>query len=243
MKAVAIVQARMGSSRLPGKVLRDLCGATVLARVVRRLRGSKLLDGIAVATTTSQSDDPIAEECNRLQVACLRGSEPDVLDRYYQAASSLACETVARITADCPLIDAGVADAVLHQLTDQGADYASNVLVRTYPRGLDVEAFTRPALERAWREAREPHQREHVTPYFYEHPEIFRLASVRGASDHSAHRWTLDVPEDLQLLRAIYLRFDGRDDFTWEQALQLVELEPELAELNSHVLQKPVREG
>ncbi len=121
---------------------------------------------------------------------------------------------------------------------DEHADYASNVLPRTYPRGLDTEVFTSAALERAWREAREPYEREHVTPYLYEHPEIFRLASLSGDVDYSHYRWTLDTREDLDLLRAIYSRFDDRDDFRWQDVIALMEREPELAELNSQVLQK-----
>ena len=122
------------------------------------------------------------------------------------------------------------------------ADYASNVIPRTYPRGLDTEVFTSAALERAWREARDLYEREHVTPYFYEHPKTFRMASVSGAVDYSRYRWTLDTREDLELLRAIYSRFDGRDDFSWQDVIALMEREPELAELNSQVLQKSLRE-
>jgi len=242
MNTVAVIQARMGSSRLPGKVLMDLGGETTLARVVRRLQRSRQVTKIVVATTTESADEVIVEECERLQVSCFRGSEQNVLDRYYQAAHENAAEAVVRVTSDCPVIDPELVDETVEVFRDEHADYASNVFPRTYPRGLDTEVFSFDALDRAWREAREAHQREHVTPYLYEHPQIFKLASLSGAADYSRYRWTLDTREDLELLRAIYSRFDGRDDFSWKEVLRLMESEPELAELNSQVLQKSVRE-
>ena len=242
MNIVAIIQARMGSSRLPGKVSMDLGGETVLGRVVRRLQRSRHISKIVVATTTVPADEVIVAECDRLEVLCFRGSEHDVLDRYYQAARANAADAVVRITSDCPLIDPELVDETVEVFRDEHADYASNVFPRTYPRGLDTEVFSFDALDRAWREAREAHQREHVTPYLYEHPQIFKLASLSGAADYSRYRWTLDTREDLELLRAIYSRFDGRDDFSWQEVLCLMEREPELADLNSQVLQKSVRE-
>ena len=242
MNIVAIIQARMGSSRLPGKVLMDLGGEMVLGRVVRRLQRSRHISKIVVATTTVPADEVIVAECDRLEVLCFRGSEHDVLDRYYQAARANAADAVVRITSDCPLIDPELVDETVEVFGDKHADYASNVFPRTYPRGLDTEVFSFDALDRAWREAREAHQREHVTPYLYEHPQIFKLASLSGAADYSRYRWTLDTLEDLELLRTIYSRFHGRDDFSWQEVLRLMEREPELAELNSQVLQKSVRE-
>ncbi|MGA8493606.1 MAG: glycosyltransferase family protein [Terriglobales bacterium] len=238
MKITAIIQARMGSTRLPGKVLMDLGGETVLARVVSRVRRATLVNEIVVATTDSVADDAIIRECRRLDVASFRGSENDVLDRYYQAARLCAAHTLVRITSDCPLIDAQLVDETIRLFQQQRGDYASDTCPRTYPRGLDVEVFTMTALEQAWCDAREPYQREHVTPYFYEHPELFRLVSQRGRIDYSQYRWTLDTAEDLELLRAIYARFGNKDDFSWSEALQVLEREPELAELNSHVNQK-----
>jgi spore coat polysaccharide biosynthesis protein SpsF len=238
MKTTAIVQARVGSSRLPGKVLMDLGGETVLARVVGRLRHATLLDDIMVATTRSAVDDAIVSECQRLAVSCFRGSEEDVLDRYYQAAQVCRADVLVRITSDCPLIDPGLVDETISVFYDQQADYASNTITHTYPRGLDTEVFSRAPLGRAWVEARKSYEREHVTPYFYEHPELFRIASTRGRTDNSQFRWTLDTPEDLQLIRTIYSRFGNKDDFGWLEAIALMENEPELAELNSHILQK-----
>jgi spore coat polysaccharide biosynthesis protein SpsF len=242
MITLAIIQARMGSNRLPGKVLMDLGGQTVLARVVRRLERSQQIGKVVVATTSAPADDEIVNECERLQVSCFRGSEDDVLDRYYQAARSYPADAVVRITSDCPLIDPQVVDETIRVFREEHADYASNVFPRTYPRGLDAEVFTSAALEHAWREARESYEREHVTPYLYEHPKTFRLASTTGDVDHSHYRWTLDTPGDLELLRAIYSRFDSCDDFDWQDVIALMEREPELAALNSQVLQKSLRE-
>ncbi len=241
MKTLAIVQARMGSSRLPGKVLMDLGGETALARVVHRLRRATLVQEIVVATSTSAADDAIVAECERLQVPCFRASEHDVLDRYYRCTEAWGASSVVRITADCPVIDPEVVDFTIRSFFESSCDYASNALVATYPRGLDVEVFTAAALERAWSHTHQPYEREHVTPYFYEHPELFRLLSVTADADYSHHRWTLDTVEDLQLLRAIYDRLGGgRNDFGWREVLHIVQQEPQLAMLNSHVVQKAV---
>jgi spore coat polysaccharide biosynthesis protein SpsF len=241
MNTVAILQARMGSTRLPGKVLMDLGGETVLARVVRRLRRAKLIDELVVATSDSRIDDAIVRECHRLDVPTFRGSEGDVLDRYYQAARLCTADTVVRITSDCPVIDPQLVDETIRAFQQQHADYASNALSRTYPRGLDTEVLTTVALERAWNDAHKPYEREHVTPYLYEHPELFRLVSQCGQIDYSQYRWTLDTPQDLELLRAIYARFSNQDNFGWGEVIQLVEREPELAELNSGVIQKTLQ--
>jgi spore coat polysaccharide biosynthesis protein SpsF len=241
MKVVVIIQARMGSTRLPGKVLMDLGRETVLARVVRRLRRATLVDTILVATSGSGMDDAIDQECQRLEIPTFRGSENDVLDRYYQAARASAADVVVRITSDCPLIDPQLVDETIGAFQGQHADYASNALSRSYPRGLDTEVFTMPALEQASRDAHQPYEREHVTPYLYEHPELFRLVSHSGQADYSQYRWTLDTAEDLELLRAIYSQFSNLDNFGWREVIQLMEREPELAELNSGVAQKTLQ--
>jgi spore coat polysaccharide biosynthesis protein SpsF len=238
MKIVAIIQARMGSTRLPGKVLMDLGRETVLARVLGRLRRAIMIDEIVVATTDSAADDAIIRECQRLEVSCFRGSEHDVLDRYYQAARMFAAEIVVRITSDCPVIDPDLVDETVRAFQLRCGDYCSNSFPRTYPRGLDTEVFTMNALERAWCHAYAPYEREHVTPYLYQHPELFRVVSHHGQTEYSKYRWTLDTEEDLELLRAIYARFGDKDDFSWREVIQLMEREPELAELNSHVIQK-----
>jgi spore coat polysaccharide biosynthesis protein SpsF len=243
VRIVAIIQARMGSARLPGKVLKDLEGETVLARVVNRTRRATLLNEVVVATSMLPADDVIVKECGRLKVACFRGDEADVLDRYYRAAQKFAAEAIVRITADCPLIDPELIDATIRSGLDQKADYATNSLVLTYPRGLDVEMFTADALERAWRAASEEYQRIHVTPYLYENPKLFKVISIADQTDHSQYRWTLDTTEDLEMIRAVYQHFGNRDIVHWNEVLDLMEHQPELALLNSHVRQKSPREG
>jgi spore coat polysaccharide biosynthesis protein SpsF len=240
MRVVAIIQARMGSTRLPGKVLKDLAGATVLERVVSRLRRCRLVSEVVVATSTEPADDVILNECQRLGTDAFRGSEQDVLDRYYRAAQQAGAEVVVRITSDCPLIDPEVSDKTIQRFLAERPDYASNALERTYPRGLDTEVMTFAALECAWTEARQAYQREHVTPFLYQHPERFEILSVKGDHDYSQYRWTLDTPEDLEFLRAVYTRGVDRQDLTWHDVLNIVEREPELAEINRHVVQKTI---
>jgi spore coat polysaccharide biosynthesis protein SpsF len=242
VKTVAIIQARMGSARLPGKVLLDLGGDTVLAHVFHRVERANLVGRVVVATTDDPRDDAIVVECQRLGGKYFRGSESDVLDRYYRCARREEAETVVRITSDCPLIDPDVIDATIRVFLEEHADYASNVVPRRFPRGLDTEIFTMAALEQAWRNATEPHQREHVTPYFYEHPQMFRISSFANDRDYSEHRWTLDTPEDLELLRAIYQAFEPQENFSWREALSLMARQPELHNLNSQVAQKSVHD-
>jgi spore coat polysaccharide biosynthesis protein SpsF len=243
MKVAAIIQARMSSTRLPGKVLMDLGGETVLARVVRRLRRATLVEEIVVATTDSEADHAIVRECERLSVRVFRGEENDVLDRYYHAAQWIDAKAIVRITSDCPLIDPEITDNTIRSFLEQRPDYASNALQRTYPRGLDTEVMTWDALARAWREARLSYQRAHVTPYIYENPELFDILPVEGGADYSSCRWTLDRAEDLAFIRAVYDRLDNDDSFSWRDVLALLEREPELVELNRDVMQKALQEG
>lgn len=242
MSVVAIIQARTGSTRLPGKVLQDLAGDTMLSRVVRRTRRARRLDEVVIATTTSEQDDPVVAECRRLDVRWFRGSEEDVLDRYFQAAEAARAELVVRVTSDCPLIDPSLIDRVVSAFQAERPDYASNFLERTYPRGLDNEAVTFECLGRAWCEAERAYQRVHVTPYFYENPGMFRLLAVSHDRDLSDRRWTVDTEDDMRFARAIYERFGGDDQFTWCEVLQLLEAEPDLSEINGHVCQKALRD-
>ncbi len=237
MKTIAIIQARIGSTRLPGKVLKSLAGDTVLGHVVRRVHEAKRLDGLCIATTDSPADEPIVSESARLGVSCWRGSEQDVLDRYFGAARASGAEVIVRVTSDCPLFDGALLDEMLAAFhATPGFDYLSNVQARRFPRGLDAEIFTFTALTRAHREATRQHEREHVTPYFYQHPEVFRLYSFVGKEDWSAHRWTLDTPEDWQFVEAVYAALGAR--FTTVDVLNLLKARPELAKLNAHVEQK-----
>jgi spore coat polysaccharide biosynthesis protein SpsF len=243
MKVAAIIQARMGSTRLPGKVLKDLGGESVLARVVGRVSRAKLVDEVVVATTHLPEDDVIVSECRRLGVRFFRGEVRDVLDRYFRAAQEVMAEAIVRITSDCPLIEPEITDKTIQAFIDQRPDYASNVLQRTYPRGLDTEIMTSDALARSHREAKAPYEREHVTPYIYENPGVFTLLSVKGEKDFSSHRWTVDEPEDLLFLRAVYEAMNNRDYFSWLDVLSLLERDPSLVELNRHVMQKTLHQS
>jgi spore coat polysaccharide biosynthesis protein SpsF len=242
MKISAIVQARMGSTRLPGKVLMDLGGQTVLARVLRRLGRASRIHEVVVATTCGAGDDAIAQECDRLHVSCFRGSQGDVLDRYLRAAEKFRSDLIVRITADCPVIDPEVVDEVVAACITRRVDLSCNDVPGTFPRGLDVEAFTLNTLHRIHQMADQAYQREHVTSLVYERPDIFRTYLVKGNRDLNHLRWTVDAPEDLQLIRVIYARFGNRDDFGWREALELVDCHPELAEINAHIAQKPATE-
>jgi len=243
MSVIAIIQARMGSTRLPGKVLMDIFGASMLSRVVNRSKQAKLLSQIVVATSHKSTDDAVVREADRLGVLSFRGSENDVLDRYYKAAQSFDADVVVRITSDCPLIDPTIIDKVIAAFLDSNPDYASNALVRTYPRGLDVEAFTLSALTKAWQQASKPYERIHVTPYIYENPTIFKLLSVSDSHDYSNYRWTVDTPEDLEFVRRIYERLENKISFSWYDVLTLCEKDPTLKKINSHIEQKKTAFG
>jgi spore coat polysaccharide biosynthesis protein SpsF len=236
MKTVAIVQARMGSSRLPGKVLADLAGDTMLARVVARLRAAWSLDAIVIATTTHATDDGIVREAERLGVGVYRGSETDVLSRYLGAARTYDAGAIVRVTSDCPLLDPGVVDEVVAAL-DGAADYASNTHTRTYPRGLDTEALHRDTLERIGRLGTSAAAREHVTAFVMEQPALFRIRQVQAATDDSDLRWTVDTPEDLAMVRSLYDMF-GSDVTPYRELVAAIRKQPALA-VNAHVQQKP----
>jgi spore coat polysaccharide biosynthesis protein SpsF len=241
-RVAAIIQARVGSSRLPGKVLLDLAGEPMLVPVVNRVRRARSIDEVIVATTTEPADEALATLCTAQGWTCFRGSQDDVLDRYYQAASEIGADLVVRITSDCPLIEPEIIDRVVCELLDRQppADYACNVLpVRTYPRGLDVEAFWFETLKVMWTEDHNPAWREHVTQYLHHHPERFIIHGVQNENDLSAMRWTVDTPEDYELVRRIYEAF-GHDRFSWHEVLALLQENPQWQEANRHVSQKVV---
>jgi spore coat polysaccharide biosynthesis protein SpsF len=242
MNILAIVQARMGSTRLPGKILRDLAGEPMLARVINRVRRCRTLTGVVVATTTEPRDDTLGELCARRSWPCVRGSEEDVLDRYYQAARQNRADVVVRITADCPLIDPAVVDRVVTEFLDRrpAVQYACNFLARrTFPRGLDAEVFGFDVLEQMWREDDNPAWREHVTEYLLHHPERFAVHGVLHDCDLSHLRWTVDTPEDLEFVGRVYRHF-GHDRFTWGEVVTLLEAHPDWRDINRHVEQKVV---
>lgn len=234
MKTVAIIQARMGSTRLPGKVLQDLGGRPVLGRVVERAKRAQRLDAVTVATSTAAADDVVSAWCGESRVPCFRGSEADVLDRYAGAAREFGAGVVVRLTGDCPLIDPDVVDMVVAAYFAQPCDYAANVIEPTFPDGLDTEVFSRATLERAAAEAQLPSEREHVTPYIRNHPELFRLVSVRGERDLSAMRWTVDEPRDLEVARLIYGVL-GDAEFGLQELLALYDADPRLRAVNTDI--------
>ena len=242
MNLVAIIQARVGSTRLPAKVLKDIAGKPMLARVVERVQRATLPQLVVVATSSLAGDDAVAELVHAHKIPVFRGNELDVLDRYYRAALEYEAEIVVRITADCPLIDPELIDRVIEAFLEARPDYAANSLVRTYPRGLDVEVASMESLETAWREARAPYERTHVMPYLYQHSDRFRCLNVPGNTDNSDHRWTVDIGADLEFVRAVYARLGPSRDFNWLDVLALLEREPELVSINRDVLQKTLEE-
>lgn len=253
-RVIAIIQGRMSSSRLPGKILADILGQPMLQRVFLRTSRAATVTEAIFATTTDASDDPVAKYCEFSGIPFTRGNLYDVLDRYYQAARQAKADVVVRITADCPMIDPALIEEAVHMLLEGGYDFAANRLPppfhRTYPIGLDVEVCTFTALEKAWREASETFHREHVMPYIYEGVELntvnrklengisprgYRIALINHTTDFGEYRWTVDTPEDLEFVRQVYNRFEGRDDFTWLEVLDLLHRESDLMEINAGV--------
>jgi spore coat polysaccharide biosynthesis protein SpsF len=213
---LTVIQARTGSSRLPGKVLLPLGGRTALACQLGRVRAARLAGEVIVATTTDRADDPIVAEAARLGLAVFRGHPTDLLDRHYQAARRFGASHVVKIPSDCPLIDPEVIDRVIGWYLEQAPDldFASNLHPASYPDGNDVEIMRHSALEAAWHEATRPHQREHTTPFIWEHPERFRLGNVlwAGGRDLSeSHRYVLDYCEDYEVIREIDAALTGSD--------------------------------
>jgi spore coat polysaccharide biosynthesis protein SpsF len=247
----------MGSSRLPGKVLLDIAGKTMIQHVIERTRRARTLNTIALATTVDASDDPITAFAISLGVPFTRGSLHDVLDRYYRAARAHNADIIVRITADCPAIDPLLIDQVVETLLEGGYDFVANRLpppfARTFPIGLDVEACTFAALEEAWMKADQPFQHEHVMPFIYEgvtlntenptlhtglSPRGFKIALLHHQPDYGSLRWTVDTPEDLELMRKIFDTLEDKIGFTWYDLLAIVQKHPELAQINAQVRHK-----
>jgi len=243
---VAIVQARMNSSRLPGKVLMPIAGYPMLNWVVERASMSQLTDAVWVATTTDPSDDAIVDYCTTHDYPVYRGSEQDVLDRFYQAGKLAQADIVVRLTADCPLIDPGLIDKVVTALIEGQVDFAATRLPppfhRTYPIGLDVEAVNFNGLAQAWQEADTQYQREHVMPFFYEVDGQFKITILNAAEDNGSYRWTVDTAEDLQLVEQLAEAFDGRRDFNWQEVLAYYKAHPALQGINAAVTHKTFKD-
>jgi len=239
MKRVIIMQARMTSTRLPGKVLKDLMGRPMLACQIERLRPCQCVDELMIATTTNTTDDPVIELCEAENIPWFRGSENDVLSRYVGAARQAGADVIIRITSDCPLIDSEVVDKVIRELTDNApdCDYASNVIERSYPRGLDTEAFLRETLERCDRLAVSDQSREHVTSVIREvNPDEFICRSVTDSQDNSDLRWTVDTEADLKLVRRIYEELNlPEKQLSYPEIVAYVRSHPELAKINEGI--------
>jgi spore coat polysaccharide biosynthesis protein SpsF len=239
---VAIVQARMGSTRLPGKVMCDLIGRPLLVHEIERVLRSKRIGSVVIATTNLPGDNVIVQLCQDHGWQYFRGDEQDVLDRYYRAAQTSNADVIVRLTSDCPLIDPLVIDSVIDRFCRDypHTDYASNVIpIRTYPRGLDTEIMTMEALERSWNDESDPTLREHVTQHIVKNPGKFRIALVTHDQDLSNLRWTVDTREDLMFVREVYAHF-GHNSFSWMDVLELVIQQPELSLINQDIPQKVV---
>lgn len=239
MKVVAVVQARMGSSRLPGKILLPLAGAPLLQRMVERVRAARELDQVVVATTVDPGDEPVRALCARLGVRCYSGHRADLLDRHLRAVEGLDADVVAKIPSDCPLIDPRIIDRVITYYRAHAADFdfVSNLHPATYPDGNDVELMPRPLLELAWREAVRPHEREHTTPFFWDQPDRFRVGNVAwetGRDLSMSHRLTIDYPEDHELIAAVYDRLyrPQGPPFSLDEVLAFLEENPAVFEKN-----------
>lgn len=247
----------MGSSRLPGKVLLDIAGKTMIQHVIERTRRAHTVDVVTVATTTDPSDDPLVAFAISMGVPFTRGNLHDVLDRYYRAVRAYNADIVIRITADCPAIDAALVDQAVETLLEGGYDFVANRLpppfTRTFPIGLDVEVCTFAALEQAWLKADQPFHHEHVMPFIYEgvsltnvNPQLatgissrgFKIGLLQHQPDYGSLRWTVDTPEDLELMRKIFDTFKDKNDFTWYDLLAIVQKHPELAQINAKVRHK-----
>lgn len=237
----AIIQARMGSERLPGKVMMDLCGKPVLWHVIERVKQSRLIEDIVVATSDRETDDVIESFVAKLGIKVFRGSESNVLSRFFFAEKAYPADAIVRITADCPLIDPQIIDQVVECYLKTPYEYVSNTGEKAnFPRGLDCEVFSSRLLARAFYEATEEYEREHVTPFMYlKQDSVFR---VENRADYSDMRWTLDTFEDFQLIQAVYRYFYiDRHDFYMDDIYSYIVQNPEIYRLNRHIKQKPIK--
>ncbi|MDD5031513.1 MAG: glycosyltransferase family protein [Patescibacteria group bacterium] len=243
VKNLCIIQARYGSNRLPGKVLLPLGGKTVIEQVISRVGQAKKIDHrqggtgkIILATTTKEEDDALEKICPKAGVDCFRGSEDDVLDRYYQAAKKFKAENIIRITGDCPLIDPEIIDKVVDLYEKSGVDYATNVIPPTFPDGLDTEIFSFAALEKAWRETNLASQREHVTIYLWQNPEIFKQIHLKNDINLSKRRWVLDNPEDYEFMKLVYSKlYPAKPNFNLADLLKFFADNPEIEKINNMI--------
>lgn len=233
-KIIAIVQARMGATRLPGKMLMKLGPKSAVAHVIERVKLSKYINEVWLATTTNSKDGDLVKWAEENNVLCHRGSEDDVLDRYYQTALRAKADIIVRVTGDCPLSDYEVIDKVIKEYKEGDFDYVSNVHPPTYPDGLDTEVFSFGSLEKAWKEASLKSEREHVTPYIWKNPEIFKMKNVENEEDLSEQRWTLDTQEDFDFIEKIILECGKKSsECKMKEVLEIIASNPQWKEINS----------
>ena len=241
MKIVIISQARMTSKRLPGKVLKKVAGKSLLEHQIERLRRTRMSDEIVIATTINETDIPIVETCERLNVSYYRGPEEDVLTRYYEAATKFKADVVVRVTSDCPVIDPVIIDSVITLFLKNYPefDYVSNDHKRTFPRGMDTEVFSFKTLKETFNEAKSKIDREHVTLFIRHQDNHYKLGDLTYHENQSSHRWTVDTQEDLNLVsKIIQALYPVKANFTLEDMLKLIENNPKWAKINAHVEQK-----
>ncbi len=234
----AIVQVRMNSTRLPGKVMMKVLGKPLLELLVERLKYCNYLDDIVIATTTNPADDVIQELAEKIQVKYIRGSEEDVLGRFYQAAVEFHLDHIVRITADCPLIDPEIVDSIIKEYVNSGYkyDYVSNTLKPTFPDGLDAEVFSFKVLKMIHEIADKKYQREHVCTYLVENPDKFKLKNIANDRDCSRFRWTVDNPEDFELVKAVFENiYPSRKKFFMKDILGFIDQNPDISSLNSNI--------
>ena len=234
MKVVALVQARMCSTRLPNKVMMPINGVPMIELLLSRLSKSKLIDEIVLATSVDRKNGPLVAHVHNLGYACEQGSEDDVLDRYVSAAEKHRADVVVRITGDCPLVDPKLVDACIGTFFDSNAEYCSNTNPPTYPDGLDIEVTTLEVLQKANRESSRQFDHEHVTPYLRESGK-FRLSSFSNHEDLSGLRWTVDEPEDFSVIEKVFDHFYPRIDFGWKEVLELESSQPEIFAMNRSI--------
>lgn len=243
MKVVTVIQARMSSTRLPGKVMLPVLGKPLLVRMLERVQAAKSIGELVVATSTNPDDDEIEKLCVQNDLTCFRGHLTDLLDRHYQVAMKFNADAIAKIPSDCPLIDPRVIDKVIqHFINHDEYDFVSNLHPATYPDGNDVEIMSFASLECAWKDASKDYEREHTTPFIWEHQDVFKVGNVIWESglDYSAsHRWTIDYPEDYEFIRKVFEElYPTNPEFSLDDILNLLKRKPEIAEINSQYLGK-----
>lgn len=247
MKVVCLVQARVGSTRLPGKILKEICGKTILHHEIDRLKKCKEIDEIVIATTDKEDDDKIVNEAKKLSVKYFRGSENDVLSRFYYAAKENNADIIVRVTSDCPCIDFEILDKMLIYFKDKykekQIDYLSNTINRTYPRGYDIEIFTFSALEKSYINAEKEYEREHVTPYIYDKTNNFLKLSFENKEDYSEYRVTLDTIEDFIVIKNIFENLYYKNPyFKLNDVVQYLNNNLHIVDINKHIEQKKLGE-